>query len=294
MLQSLNPAVQPAAAHGSPPGWKARLSLHYTHQQCRTGAHDEHEGPLRVLQRLYPEGPAICHHVVVHPPGGVVAGDELHLRAQLDTGSHALITTPGATRFYRSEGAPALQSVHLKMAADTRLEWLPMETIAYSGCLAESRVVAELAPGAEMMAWDVLALGLPAAKQPFVAGAFRQHLQVPGVWLERATVAASDTRLLQSPLGWGGHAVCATMWFAAGQALSAARRQQLLDCATALIDNMPEAARAGVTAPQSAVLVVRVLAPRVEPAMRLLSALRAAWRREAWGLAAEPPRIWRT
>ncbi|MDP3225966.1 MAG: urease accessory protein UreD, partial [Rubrivivax sp.] len=45
--------MQPAAAHGSPPGWKARLSLHYTHQHGRTGAHDQHEGPLRVLQRLY-------------------------------------------------------------------------------------------------------------------------------------------------------------------------------------------------------------------------------------------------
>jgi urease accessory protein len=42
------------------------------------------------------------------------------------------------------------------------------------------------------------------------------------------------------------------------------------------------------------VLVLRVLAPQVEPAMQLLAAVRAAWRQLGWGLQAEPPRIWRT
>jgi urease accessory protein len=40
--------------------------------------------------------------------------------------------------------------------------------------------------------------------------------------------------------------------------------------------------------------VARVLAPRVEPAMRLLQAVRAAWRLAAWGLQAQPPRVWAT
>ena len=106
--------------------WKARLDLSYRHDGRQTLAHDAHEGPLRVLQRLYPEGPAICHHVVLHPPGGVVGGDELHLHADLAQGSHALITTPGATRFYRSEGALAVQRVQLRLAAGARLEWLPL------------------------------------------------------------------------------------------------------------------------------------------------------------------------
>ena len=85
-------------------------------------AHDRHEGPLRVLQPLYPEGPGICHHVLVHPPGGVVAGDELHISATLQPGAHALVTTPGATRFYRSEGLQALQQTRLQLAEGARLE----------------------------------------------------------------------------------------------------------------------------------------------------------------------------
>ena len=274
--------------------WKARLDLRYWRDGNRTLAHDTHEGPLRVLQRLYPEGPAICHHVVLHPPGGVVGGDELHLHATLDEGSHALITTPGATRFYRSEGAVALQRVQLQLAARTRLEWLPMETLAYSGCQARSEVRMELAPDAELIGWDLLALGLPAAGQRFVRGSFTQQLELPGCWLERGHVAAQDDRLLQGPLGWAGCTVLGTAWFASGSAMSQSRRDELLAGARDAVQGEGPVARAAVTAPQSRVVVLRVLASGVEPAMALLHRVRAAWRLAAWGLRAEPPRIWRT
>jgi urease accessory protein len=273
--------------------WLARLSLHYTHAAGHTSAHDRHEGPLRVLQRLYPEGPGICHHVIVHPPGGVVGGDELHVDATLDAGAHALITTPGATRFYRSEGAMARQQVRLKLQGGARLEWLPMETIAYSGCMAASQLRLELDAGAETLGWDVIALGLPAAGQGFERGSFEQNIELPGRWLERGRIAAQDP-LLASPLGWAGHSVLATAWFACGGPMPDARRDTMLDAARECIQASPLARSAGATAAQPQVLVLRVLAARVEPAMVLLAAVRAAWRFTAWGLAAEPPRIWRT
>ena len=274
--------------------WLARLTLAYRRDGDCTLAHDAHEGPLRVLQRLYPEGPAICHHVVLHPPGGVVGGDELQLHATLAVGSHALITTAGATRFYRSEGALAQQRVRLRLASGARLEWLPMETLAYSGCEAASEVRMELAPGAELIGWDLLALGLPAARQPFARGSFAQHLELPGCWLERGRVAASDATLLQGPLGWAGCTVLGTAWFASGTALPQARRDELLVCARDVLQHDRLAARAGLSSPQSRVLVLRVLAAGVEPAMSLLQRVRAAWRLAAWGLQAEPPRVWRT
>jgi urease accessory protein len=224
----------------------------------------------------------------------VVGGDELRIEARLDAGSHALLTTPGATRFYRSEGAAALQHVTLRLADGARLEWLPLETIAHSGCLAESQVCIELDAGAEAMGWDVLALGLPAAGQPFEAGWFRQTIELPGRWLERGRVAAKDGVLLRSAAGWAGHTVLATLWFATGQPLAPARREALLDGARAAIQGHALAPTAGATAPQPCVVVLRLLAARVEPAMGLLQQVRAAWRRSAWGLAAETPRVWRT
>src|SRR5574343_622055 len=87
--------------------WHAQLSIDYRLDEAgRCIGHDRHEGPLRVLQRLVPEGEAICHHVMVHPPGGIVGGDTLDVDLALAEGTHAVLTTPGATRFYRSAGAP--------------------------------------------------------------------------------------------------------------------------------------------------------------------------------------------
>jgi urease accessory protein len=275
--------------------WHARLHLHYTHDGTGTGALDRHEGPLRVLQRLYPEGPDICHHVLVHAPGGIVGGDVLALDARLERRSHALITTPGATRFYRSAGELSEQLVHARLDDGARLEWLPLETIAYSACRARNRLRFDLAPGAEMIGWDVLALGLPSSGQAFEQGQYLQELELPGAWLERGRIDAADTRLLDSPLGWAGRRVLATMWFVAGTGLPAARRDDLLDAARTQVALQPALSRhAGATAPQERVVVLRVLAERVEPAMQLLTRVWAAWRGIAWGLGAPPPRIWRT
>jgi urease accessory protein len=232
--------------------------------------------------------------VLVHPPGGVVGGDTLAIDIDLGAGAHGLVTTPGATRFYRSAGSPALQTLVVRAAAGARFEWLPLETIAYNGCIAENRARFELAADAEMIGWDITALGLPASEQPFVRGRFTQAIEIPGCWLERGTVQGDDRSLRESPLGWAGRSVLATLWFATGSAIADARRDALLDSARDAIAGDPLHATAGTSAVQSRVIVTRALAHRVEPAMRLLTRLWSAWRLAAWGRTACPPRVWRT
>lgn len=280
--------------------WRGHLSLNYTRDGERTIALDRHEGPLRVLQRLYPEGPGICHHVLVHPPGGIVGGDILEVDATLQADTHALISTPGATRFYRSAGQPARQSVVARLASGARLEWLPLETIAYQSSIADNHLRFELDPGAEMIGWDLLALGLPAAGEHFDAvqgqhGCYTQCVDIPGVWLERGAISAADHALLDSPLGWAGHRVMGTMWFAAGQALAGSRRDGLLDQARELIaDQTGAALHAGATSPHEQVVIVRALADKVEPLMALMVGIWGRWREVGWGLKPCAPRVWRT
>ncbi len=88
--------------------WDAHLQLDYTVEASRTVARHQHDGPLRILQSLYPEGDGICHNVLVHPPGGLVGGDTLDIHITARGGAHGLVTTPGATRFYKSDGELAL------------------------------------------------------------------------------------------------------------------------------------------------------------------------------------------
>ena len=277
-------------------GWRGELTIDYWREGDLTLAHDRHSGPLRVLQRLYPEGPGICHHVLVHPPGGLVGGDTLDVSLTLGAGSHALLTTPGAARFYRSAGPAARQQVSVRLSERARLEWLPMETIAYRGCRAGNALRLELAEGAEMMGWDMLALGLPAAAQGFEgAGEVWQHLEWPGVWLERGRIGAEDEALLGSPLGLDGCSVLATLWWASGTPMSTGRRDALVESARACFAEHPaRAPRAGVTALDARLVVARVLAHRVEPVFALWRSVRERWRAIGWDLRGEPPRLWRT
>ncbi len=274
--------------------WHARLTLDYTFESARTVARFAHSGPLRILQSLYPEGDAICHNVLVHPPGGLVGGDTLEIGIHAAAGSHALLTTPGATRFYRSAGEPALQDTGITLDPGARLEWLPLEAILHSACRAENRLRIDLAPGAELMGWDVTALGLPHADQPYRTGRFLQHIELPGVWLERGRIDASDDLLMASPLGLAGHKCLASMFFCTGAPLERARVRAALECARDIIQTHALANTAGATSPNRQVVLVRVLAPVVEPAMDLLRQVWAGWRQALWGLPGRLPRIWAT
>ena len=80
-----------------PSGWQARLQL-----GCdpRLGAsrltRRQHVGPLTIQKPLYPEGPEVCHCILLHPPGGIVGGDRLEIELEVDAGARLLATTPGA------------------------------------------------------------------------------------------------------------------------------------------------------------------------------------------------------
>ncbi len=272
--------------------WVARLNLDYSLEAERSVARFAHEGPLRILQSLYPEGEAICHNVLVHPPSGLVGGDMLDMHVTVGPGAHGLVTTPGATRFYRSEAGLATQQLHARLQDGARLEWLPLEALAYSGCDALNLARFSLAPTAELMAWDLTALGLPNAQQPFVAGRFQQHLEIEGVWLERGRVDAQDERLMNGPLGLAGQRCMATLLFATGSAIAPERAEAALEAARAALDASPLRLQAGATQPHPQVIVLRVLAPVVEPAMQLLRPVWAAWRQALWGLPGTPLRLW--
>lgn len=282
--------------------WQGTLRINYRHRDGHTIAHDRHDGPLRVLRALYPEGPGICHHVLVHPPGGLVGGDDLSIELDLAPGSHALLTTPGATRFYRSTGSVASQRVQATVQAGARLEWLPLETILHDHSIGHNHVRFTLEPDAQMMGWDMLALGLPASDEAFARGRFEQHLEWPGMWKERGVLDLEDQRcigatqrLLASPLGWHGRSVLATMWLANGTSWSSGSLNALLEATrAACLVAEPSAFLCGVSSPHDRLMILRILADRTEMAWSALRAVRDTWRRHAWQLSACAPRIWST
>lgn len=268
----------------------AALTLRYEkHIGRSTLVRREHYGPLVVQKPFYPEGDAVCHSIIVHPPGGIVAGDRLRIDVAVENDAHALITTPGATKWYRSEGALAEQHIALNVAAGASLEWLPQEAIVFDSAQARQTNFVELADGARYLGWDILVLGRVASKEFFAEGSYQQawHVTRNGqpLWLERGRIEGGS-RLIESPVGLAGCSVMATL-IATGNApnaaLVAALRAVPVDTkAHAAITAMPE------------VLSVRYLGDRVEDAKKFLHSIWRELRPHYFGRAVQMPRIWST
>src|SRR5258706_12667603 len=173
--------------------WKASLSLGFTSHGTRSVlSRREHDGPLVVQKALYPEGEGVCHAIVVHPPGGIAGGDQLALRVDCASQSYALLTTPGAGKWYRSAGAWAQQSLDFTVAGT--LEWLPRETIVFDGALAELTTTVNLAEGARYIGWEVVCLGRRGAGERFEPGPLRLSTRIDSagrtVFIDRGEIEA--------------------------------------------------------------------------------------------------------
>jgi urease accessory protein len=221
-----------------------------------------------------------------------VGGDRLDIAIDVQPGAHLLVTTPAATRFYRSVAGEAAQVVQAQVAPGARLEWLPQETLAYPACDARNEVRLSLAPGASLFATEVLGLGLPAAGEPYATGRMLQHLEITGQWLDRGRLDAADRALLSGPCGLAGHPILGTLVFAQTMPLDDAAA--LLDDARALLDGVPRAGVTVLNSPRGAVLLARVVGDEVEPVTLALRRVRALWRERLWQLPSADPRIWST
>jgi urease accessory protein len=267
--------------------WKAHLSLEFSFLGNKTVLSDRrHDGPLVVQKPLYPEGEAVCHAIIVHPPGGIAGGDELTLESRSEKGASALLTTPGATKWYRTAGPRARQS--LGFAVRGQLEWLPQETIVFDGALAETETEVELDAGAALIGWDIVCLGRTGSGERFTRGSYRSSIRIRRegklLWLERGRIDGGG-KLLDSPAGLGGNTVFGTLFVS-----SLNLNQELLNETR---KPAPEEGRGAVTL-LPGILLARYLGDSSEAARRYFIALWRILRPTVAGREAVEPRIWRT
>ena len=280
----------------TPPSWPASLSLHLRRGGDRTRLqHCAHSGPLRVQRLLYPEGADCAHALLLHPPGGIAGGDQLSIGVELQAGAQALLTTPGAAKWYHGQRGAAQQKVQLRIAAGACLEWLPQESILFNGSRVEQSTSIELDDNAALFGWDIVQLGRMAADAHWLEGTWQQRLQLKRrghlCWLEQARLSADDP-LRRSPLGLAGHPVFACAFMASPLleqdvqgALSAARTAAVrfaLPCGISWLE-----------AP-TRLLLIRALAPRSDLVRNLLETLWNSLRPWLAGRHAHRPRIWDT
>jgi len=274
-------------AAGKPP-WEASLELRYAAARGRTYVTSRHRGPLLVQRPFYDDAP-VCESVVIHPPGGIACGDRLAIDVALEPGTHALVTTPGASRWHRSSGAEAVQQVRIR-ADDAIVEWLPAETIVYDGAHARMELDVDLTGSARFLGFEVLCLGRTASGERFERGSIRRQTNVRCdgrlVRSERTCLGGGDP-FITSALGFQGRTVAATLLLAGVMPEPA-----VLDACRA-VRPVEAGARVGITA-LPRVVAASYLGDSSEKASQYLRALWQILRPAHLGRAAKTPRLWNT
>ena len=262
-------------------GWQAVLDLDYRWRAARSVLQHQHRGPLQVQRPFYPEGETVCHTYVLHPPAGVVGGDLLSINARIEPHAHALLTTPSATRFYRSAGPLACLQQHLRAAAHATVEWLPQENILFDGARAQIETAVELAAGARFYGWEIACLGRPANGETFTHGRADLRLAVNRegrpVLRERLLLGPDEAATLR------GHAATGTLLVTGADA-----------GALALARTLPNTDGLVGSSLLGDLLVCRMLAPEAGPIRAHFEHLWHALRPLLLGRPGCAPRIWAT
>lgn len=276
--------------------WFANLQLKFEQSGGRTILkHRKHQGPVRVQKMLWPEKTGVCHSILVHPPAGIAGGDHLTFDFGCGAFAHALVTTPGAGKWYKTNLRQAFQHIYLSVEDHGILEWLPQETMLFNGAFARAETNVNLTEHAAFIGWDMLVIGRQARLEKFDQGHYHSEFQLKRndkLLVHDVLSFHGQDRFLTSMLGMNNCAVMGMLWAVAP---STARQ-------THLLDEVLEQLRALISRMQMPIYMTRlddVLSARYlgEDARQChdgFAAIRAKLRKIWWDLDEEYPRIWRT
>jgi len=266
--------------------WSASLKLGFEAREDKTVlSHRQRFGPLAVQRPFYPEG-EVCHVYLLHPPGGVAGGDQLDIQVNVQPNATALVTTPGATKFYHSAALSAQQRQRLDVESAC-LEWLPQENIFFPNAKVQLSMDVHLNQNAKFIGWEINCLGRPVIQENFAQGQaiFHFNLYKDGlpVLLERLPIFNDDTldgaaNLRKQPVFASFYATPAN-----AETLAIARQaipeQYQKQCAITCVDE---------------VLIARYLGDSTEIARQLFVSVWQALRPSVLQRKACVPRIWQT
>jgi urease accessory protein len=272
---------------------QARLSLRFAEDGGVTRLTDRnHFGPLLVQKPLYPEGREVCQVVIVHPPGGVVGGDELEITAKAGASAKVQITTPGAAKWYKANGHVSRQNIRLEVGAGGVLEWVPQETIFFDDVNVALDHQVLLEKDASYIGCEILCFGRTASGESFTKGQIAQRISIRRddklIWFEQLRLAGGSPAM-KSSLILAGNTVCATL-IAVGKAVPAAVLDAAREGAGAIANGT---GHLGISQLKS-IVVARYLGDSSETARQVMLHVWGLLRPAMIGRQAVVPRLWNT
>ena len=295
---------EPLARH-----WSASLDLRFGTRRGQTVLlQNTHCGPLRLIKALKADGETSAaaggqtrlDAMIVHPPGGLAAGDSLRLRIDLEEGARVRSSTPGSQKWYRGR---ASASTHIQVARGAQLEWLPQPSIVYDGAFVDQSLRVDLDADCAMVGSECLVLGRRSMGERFANGWLRQSIRINRagrpVWQE-FTDAAADAPLWGASAGWAGRVVCASVWAIGGhgatwdEAALVDQWRATVTTATGQGTGQDGRLLGGATCMAPGIVLAKILGDEADTVSALAQQLWALARPPVLGEAAQAMRIWAT
>jgi urease accessory protein len=291
--------------------WIASLALDFSVSVAGTQLRrTRRSGPLSVQKTFYPEGQDCAHIYLLHPPAGIVSGDELHVEINLDESAHVLVTTPGANRFYRARQDTSIgiskqvQVTTFNVKAQTKSENFPQETIVYNGADGFNTVDIHLTESSVYLGWDITCMGLPSSGKLFTQGQYSQlnRVFVDGLlqYHDRIAINANKNaksnaknNLLHHPAGLDGNHVFATFLVYAPQKINQSQRKAVIETMRDIIEEQDAQKHISIT-DIDGLIVIRYLGHHAEQCKKLFLLLWQVVRPLTVEKKATQPRIWHT
>jgi urease accessory protein len=288
-------------------GWLASLELEFALRGNKTVLiGSKRQGPLAIQRAFYPDFSGCPHVYLLHPPAGIVSGDALNIATHLHPNSHALMTTPGAARFYRARAGTLLQTqtVTFNIGDNASLEYLPMETLIYNKANAVNCLEVHIEGTGQYIGWEIACLGLPNIDQNFVSGNFNQLITLyhnkKCIFYDRMSIKAGGAMMEQKAALGCNHVVGNMVLFDG----SANAKQSQLGLKTSFVAHIIAQCREVIVAMEihalaavselQNVIIVRYLGNCSEQCRQVFSAIWQKVRPAILNIQGIAPRIWFT
>jgi len=169
-----------------------RLGFERRAQACATALrHCRYTLPLQVLSPLTLDD-GTSYLLLLNPTGGVLGGDRLSTEIDLGENSAVCLSTPSATRIYRTSGRPAEMHTVLRLAGGSTLEYLPDHVIPHAGSILRQSLRIDMQPGSRGIFLDAFAAGRVAQNERW---RFREFDSRTEVTLHGKLIYLSRTRI---------------------------------------------------------------------------------------------------
>lgn len=177
-------------------GRDGKLSLRFARRGLRTDlVRSSFTLPLQVLAPLAMEDGS-SYLSLLNPTGGILGGDHLTSEIVLEPGAHVSLTTPSATRIYRTDNLPAIQDTVVRVGEGATLEYFPDHLIPHPGSALHQSLRLEMASGSCVLYWEAMACGRIARDERWEFREIISNVEAlvrdKPVWLSRSKIVPAS------------------------------------------------------------------------------------------------------